>query len=102
VVQTLIGAWTHLVPAVGPGDSARHARQRDLLGRIAPSRWWAFQAGVAALALGLPIERPELAILGSLLLVASAGLSILLLATALAAPQRGRPGVTPIATTDAA
>jgi len=69
---------------------------------MAPSRWWALQVGVAALALGLPTGRPELATPGALLLVTSAGLSIVLLGAALAAPQRGRPGVTPIATTDAA
>lgn len=102
VVQALIGAWTHLVPAVGPGDLARHARQRDLLGLAAPSRWWAFQVGTGALALGLTMERPELAIAGALLLLASAGLSILLLAAALTAPERRRPEVTRIVTPDAA
>ena len=33
VVQVLIASWTHLVPAIGPGDQAAHARQRAVLGR---------------------------------------------------------------------
>ncbi len=102
VIQALIGAWTHLVPAVGPGDHARHARQRGLLGRFALSRWWAFQAGVAALALGLPIERPDLAILGALLLVAWAGYRSCFLPPHSRLLNGDDPGVTPIATTDAA
>ena len=30
-LQILVAAWTHLLPAVGPGDMAVKARQRDLL-----------------------------------------------------------------------
>lgn len=54
VAQTLVGAWTHLLPAVGPGDQSVHARQRAILARGATARFWAFQAGVAALAVALP------------------------------------------------
>jgi hypothetical protein len=32
VAQVLIGAWSHLVPAVGPGSPQRHAAQRRRLG----------------------------------------------------------------------
>ena len=47
--QILVGAWTHLVPAVGPGDQAAHAVQRRWLGRAATTRWLAWNAGVAIL-----------------------------------------------------
>lgn len=84
VVQSLIGAWTHLLPSVGPGGQGRHTRQRRRLGRLALVRWAAFQAGTAFLALGLPLGRPELAISGALLLVGSAAVSLSLLAASLA------------------
>lgn len=44
--QVLIGSWTHLVPAIGPGDQARHAVQRQWLGRAATSRWLLWNGGV--------------------------------------------------------
>jgi hypothetical protein len=47
VGQVLIGSWTHLVPAMGPGDQAAHAVQRQWLGRLARSRWLAWNGGVA-------------------------------------------------------
>ncbi len=50
----VLASATHLVPAVGPGDPAAHARQRQLLGRWAVARLVAADLGVAALALGLP------------------------------------------------
>ena len=45
--QVLIGSWTHLVPAIGPGDQAAHAVQRRWLGRGATPRWLAWNGGVA-------------------------------------------------------
>lgn len=83
IVQSLIGAWTHLLPSVGPGGLGRHAQQRAILGRLALGRWAVFQAGTATLALGLPLGRPELAIPGALLLVGSAAVSLVLLAASL-------------------
>ncbi len=67
--QVLVGAWTHLVPAIGPGDQARHAVQRRWLGRAATSRWLAWNAGVATVdrracwaartSSGWPVARPS-------------------------------------------
>jgi len=88
IVQALIGSWTHLVPSVGPGGLVRHAQQRGLLGRIALARWAAFQAGTGALALGLPLGRPELAIPGAILLVGSGGASLALLAASLVTSEQ--------------
>lgn len=52
VVQVLIGAWSHLVPAIGPGDMAAHARQRTVLGRAAAGRLSALNLAVALVTLG--------------------------------------------------
>jgi len=52
VVQVLIGAWTQLLPAIGPGDMAVHARQRIRLGRAGSARLVALNLGVAAIVFG--------------------------------------------------
>ena len=52
VAQVLIGAWSQLVPAIGPGDMAAHARQRTGLGRAAAGRLVALNVGVALVTLG--------------------------------------------------
>lgn len=51
--QVLVGAWTHLVPAIGPGDQTRHARQRAVLGRLSSVRWVALNGGVALASVGV-------------------------------------------------
>lgn len=52
VCQALIGAWSQLLPAIGPGDRAAHARQRRVLGRIATGRLVALNLGVTLVVLG--------------------------------------------------
>lgn len=61
IVAPLVGGWvtfallasaTHLLPAVGPGDLAAHARQRQVLGRLALPRLIALDLGVAFLTVG--------------------------------------------------
>jgi nitrite reductase (NO-forming) len=52
VVQVLIGAWTQLLPAIGPGDMTVHARQRTRLGRAGSARLVALNLGVAAIVFG--------------------------------------------------
>ena len=52
VIQVLIGAWSQLVPAIGPGDMAAHARQRTGLGRAAAGRLVGLNLGVALVTLG--------------------------------------------------
>ncbi|HSO29924.1 MAG TPA: hypothetical protein VLS28_08460, partial [Candidatus Sulfomarinibacteraceae bacterium] len=49
----LVGALTHLLPAIGPGDPIRHAAQRRLLGRAAAVRIGALNAGAALVTIGL-------------------------------------------------
>ncbi len=54
VVQAMIGAWTHLVPSIGPGDAGVHARQRSILAWAAVPRLAAFQLATLFLLAGLP------------------------------------------------
>jgi nitrite reductase (NO-forming) len=48
-VQVLVGAWTHLVPPIGPGHPIQHARRRAILGRLGRARLVAWNAAVAVL-----------------------------------------------------
>jgi hypothetical protein len=50
---TVLASATHLVPAVGPGDPAAHARQRVVLGSWATARLVAADIGIGLLAVGL-------------------------------------------------
>ncbi len=52
VSQILVGAMTHLLPAIGPGDHPRHAAQRSLLGRAAGIRLVAINVGATLVTLG--------------------------------------------------
>ena len=95
--QVLVGSWSHLVPAVGPGSSDQHARQRRLLGRAAEARLVLLNGGVAALALAAPLGQPMLVPLG-LLAAGTAGLAAVVLLGAAGwqvvggqVPQAGRP-----------
>jgi nitrite reductase (NO-forming) len=56
VVQVLLGALAHLVPAIGPGGPERHASARRILGRDGTLRLAAWNLGVAALTTGLLVE----------------------------------------------
>ncbi len=86
-LQALIGAWSHLLPSVGPGDAGRHAAQRTQLGRWALARLVGWNAGTAMVAGGAfgPawLDRDGLVLLGVTLLV-----SLALLVRALATPGR--------------
>jgi nitrite reductase (NO-forming) len=90
VLQALVGSWTHLVPAVGPGDAPLHARQRRILGRAWLPRLVAFQAGVGLVAFGLPLSLPW-AITAGLALVGAAVVGALALLVA-ALVVAARPG----------
>ncbi len=52
VMQALVGAWSHLLPSVGPGDAARHAAQRRELARGATVRLVAWNIGAGLLTIG--------------------------------------------------
>lgn len=55
ILQILVGSWTHLLPSVGPGDQRVHARQRTVLARGTDGRLVLLNAGVAILAVALPL-----------------------------------------------
>jgi hypothetical protein len=80
----ILASATHLVPAVGPGDPAAHARQRRLLGRFAEVRLLGADVGIAALTLGIPLAIDALIVPGMLLTAASLGGTTLLLVAAVA------------------
>ncbi|CAN5519573.1 hypothetical protein BH20CHL7_BH20CHL7_11150 [soil metagenome] len=91
VVQVVIGSWTHLVPAIGPGDMAVHARQRVVLGRMAAARVVALNLGVGLAALGVIGGAPLLIGIGLALIVPSVAGALVLLAWSAGLGRRLRP-----------
>jgi hypothetical protein len=86
---TVIASATHLVPAIGPGDSTAHAAQRVLLGRGATARLVAADSAVALLTVGLWPGSPSwLAEIGIVLAGGAFGATILLLVAAIVAGIR--------------
>lgn len=65
IAQVLVGSWTHLVPAIGPGDQAVHARQRRRLGWGAIPRWVAWNGGLALVVVGGVIENTAIGAIGA-------------------------------------
>ncbi|MDQ3127092.1 MAG: hypothetical protein M3Q66_01360 [Chloroflexota bacterium] len=84
----LLGSATHLLPAVGPGDQAAHARQRSVLGRWPAARLIGANAGVAGVALGWPLRIDAVAIAGALALIGSLAATTILLAAAILTGRR--------------
>ncbi len=82
-LQVLMASWTHLLPSIGPGGPAAHARQRVVLGRWATARLAALNVGVATLwlasAAGLEPAMP----VGVALVAAAVLLSVVLLVAGL-------------------
>ncbi len=87
----VLASATHLVPAIGPGDPATHARQRRLLGQAGGTRIVGADMGVAALTVGIPQGLDGLVAVGLLLTGASlAATAGLLLAATLAGLRSAR------------
>ena len=95
VIQVLMGAWSHLIPAIGPGDAAAHARQRTALGRWNRRRIATLNTGTAILYVGTLAGAPPLGLVGTVLIAASVLAALWLLGRACYAGLRGG-GVTPI------
>jgi hypothetical protein len=81
--QVLVGSWTHLVPAIGPGDQPRHAVQRQWLGRAATSRWLLWNGGVALATAGLLVQADLLVAAGGIAIGISLASALALLAAAM-------------------
>jgi hypothetical protein len=78
----VLASATHLVPAIGPGDPAAHARGRRILGRLGGTRLVAADVGIGALALGIPADAAPAIATGLLLTGLSLGATALLLVVA--------------------
>jgi nitrite reductase (NO-forming) len=88
-LQELVGAWGHLLPAVGPGSMAIKARQRWLLSRFGLARVVAWNAGLVLLWAGFGLGVAVLIAAGVLLFGLAALTALALLAAALLAALRG-------------
>ncbi len=80
----VLASATHIVPAIGPGDPAGHARQRRLLGQLGGTRLVLADLGIAALAVGIPWAIGPLVVAGIALVVISLVSTASLLAVAAA------------------
>jgi hypothetical protein len=83
VVQVLLGALSHLLPAVGPGTPQAHASQRRILGRDGLVRLAAWNVGVGMLTIGLVTGATTVALAGLALVLTTATATVLLLVAAL-------------------
>lgn len=79
IAQVLIGSWTHLVPAIGPGDQVAHAAQRARLGRWGTVRVVTWNGAVAAMTVGLLVDVGPLVIAGAVVVAVGVALAIGLL-----------------------
>lgn len=70
IAQVLMGAWTHLVPAIGPGDPVAHAAQRRRLGRWGTARVVAWNVAVAAMTVGILVGVEALVMAGAVIVTA--------------------------------
>jgi hypothetical protein len=84
LMQELVGSWTHLVPAVTPGDAGRHAGQRTQLAVGGRARRVAWNGGLALLWLGSVVGALSLAATGGALFATAAIASVAILARSLA------------------
>ena len=78
VAQTLIGAGSHLLPSIGPGDTDRHAHQRAILATFSMPRVAILNLACALSLLGVVTASPAIGSLGGGLIVASLASAIVL------------------------
>ena len=82
-VQVLVGAWSHLLPAVAVTDPGRRAAMRSTLGRLAVPRLVAWNVGVLVAWIGLGLEVMPVALLGVAAMSLAALASVALVAISL-------------------
>jgi nitrite reductase (NO-forming) len=92
MLQELIGSWTHLVPAVTPGDVAGHGRQRRVLAAGSRTRMVGMNVGVAAAWVGATGAHTPVLAAGAALIVGVAVTSVWLLFRALSMSRSGPDG----------
>ncbi len=92
LAQVLVGSWSHIVPAIGPGDSAAHARQRAVLGRAATARIVGLNVGTGVLTAGMVTGSGALVAVGAGLVgvsLAAALATFAAAASSVGSPARG-------------
>ena len=96
LVQVLVGSWTHLVPAIGPGDLARHAAQRAVLGRWATARLFLLNTGIVLVMAGQLTGASAFTAVGAAACLAAVAAALLLIVAAVATGRR-EPQAMPVA-----
>jgi nitrite reductase (NO-forming) len=86
VAQVIVGSWSHVLPAIGPGDMPVHARQREILGLGALPRILALNGGVALVTFGGLVDARALITAGVVLIVSTLAVALALFVLA----ARGR------------
>lgn len=100
----LVGGWvgfavvasaTHLLPSVGPGDQASHARQRAVLGIAGTARLAALDLGLLAWFGGVLTDVGPLLVTGAVVTALGFGSTLVLLGRAIlvGVPRRAASGV---------
>jgi hypothetical protein len=90
VALAVLASATHLLPAIGPGDQAAHARQRAILGRFGEARLLAADVGVALLIAAAASGSGTAGAAGLAIVVLGFGATVALLAGAIAIGLRWR------------
>jgi nitrite reductase (NO-forming) len=92
VAQSIIGGWTHLLPALSGGSPQRHALQRRMLGVAATGRLVVMNGGVALLAAAGAWSYQPGEVVGACLVAAALVVSLAAMLAATFAPEpRARP-----------
>ena len=91
IAQALVGSWTHLIPAIGPGDPVVHARQRRRLGWGSLPRWTMWNGGLVLVVTGGVLGNAALGGLGAAAISGSLVLALgLLVASVVVDPRASR------------
>ena len=89
ILQVLVGSWSHLIPALGPGDPVVRAGRRAVLGRGAVLRFTGLNVGILLAWVGVATDARMLIAAGGLAIALALAGAIGLAATA----AHGRPRV---------
>ena len=87
IAQVLVGSWTHLVPAIGPGDPAVHAQQRRRLGQAATPRLLAWNGGLALVVVGGAAGSIPLVVVGAAAIASALAVALGLFLASIARPH---------------
>ena len=90
VIQAMVGSWSQLVPAIGPGGPEAHAFQRIDLARGATARVVSLNVGVLLVLVGTVLDAVPLAVGGVVVCVGAIMASILCLVAAIYSVPSGR------------